>query len=80
MNKVWEIVEKEAREGFDKNYRQGMRSGMKYGMRSMRHDDMFPAYKMGRKEDDAQEAYDCGFEDGYSEAMKKIFTIIKNAD
>jgi len=74
MNKAWEIIEKEAREGYEgkkSDYRSGMRSGMRGSMGS---------YRMSRREDDVQEAYDCGFEDGYSEAMKKIFHIIKDAD
>lgn len=77
MNKIWEVVEKEAREGADKkrDYRYGMRSGMRYGMR-----DSGSSYRMGMRDDDVQEAYECGFEDGYSEAMKKIFHIIKDAD
>jgi hypothetical protein len=71
MNKMWEVIEKEARDGSEKkhgDYRMGMRSGMRGG------------YKMGRRDDDVNEAYECGFEDGYSEAMRKIFNIIKNAD
>lgn len=73
MNKIWEVVEKEAREGSERkrgDYRMGMRMGMR---------DSYD-YKYGRRDDDVKEAYECGFEDGYSEAMKKIFQIIRNAD
>ena len=79
MNKMWEVIEKESREGSEMkhgNYRYGSRSGMRYGMRDSEGN---PSYRMGMR-DDVQDAYDCGFEDGYSEAMKKIFHIIKNAD
>ena len=65
MNKTWEVIEHEARKGYEEypRYRRG----------SMR-----PSY---RKESDKDgDAYEDGFEDGYSEAMRKIFHIIKDSD
>ena len=70
---MWEVIEKEAREGSEKKH-GGYRMGMRMSMR-----DQY-GYKMGRRDDDVNEAYECGFEDGYSEAMKKIFHIIKDSD
>ena len=73
MNKVWEVIEKEAREGTEgkHHYRRGMR-------KPMREEEGY--YRNYKQTDDVDDAYECGFEDGYSEAMKKIFHIIKNAD
>lgn len=74
-NKVWEVVEKEARGGSNMDERMNNR-----GSSSMR------GYKrrssMSYKEDEGsmQEAYDCGFDDGYGEAMKKIFHIIRDSE
>ena len=71
MNKIWEVIEKESHEG-SRGYK---------GYRKHHDDDsMGTSYRMGRRDDDVKEAYECGFEDGYSEAMKKIFHIIKNAE
>ena len=70
MNKVWEIVEKEAREGS-----AGRRTGYRMGMRSDDH-----KYRSYKQDDDVREAYDCGYDDGYSDAMKKIFGILRNAE
>lgn len=81
-NKVWEIVEKEARSGYEKKpyYRKGMRGSMRDN-EHMQGDGMGASYRSYKhSSDEMQEAYDCGFDDGYSDAMKKIFDIIKNAD
>lgn len=80
MNKVWEIVEKEARAGSERKpyYRRGMRDGQAHSEHQM-HDDMGASYR-NYKQSDVQEAYDCGFDDGYSDAMKKIFHIIRDAE
>lgn len=70
MNKVWEVVEKEAREGSERSrahYRRGMRD-------EERH------YRGYKKDDDVQEAYDYGYDDGYSDAMKKIFKTLRESD
>ena len=31
-----------------------------------------PGYKMSRRNPELEEAYECGFEDGYNKAMKEI--------
>ena len=80
MNKVWEVIEKEAREGTEgkHHYRMGMRKSMRDDDRRMyKEEDVYRNYKHS---DEVEDAYECGFEDGYSEAMKKIFHIIKDAD
>lgn len=73
MNKVWEVIEKEAREGTEgkHHYRMGMRKPV--------HNEE-ASYRNYKRSDEVEDAYECGFEDGYSEAMKKIFHIIKEAD
>ncbi len=80
MNKVWEVIEKEAREGTEgkHHYRRGMRKSMRDD--EYRMQDNEASYRSYRRSDETEEAYECGFEDGYSEAMKKIFRIIKDAD
>lgn len=77
-NKVWEIVEKEARKGSDmdeRSYRGGYNS--KSSMRGYKRGS-----SMARKEDveSVEEAYECGYDDGYSDAMKKIFHIIRESE
>lgn len=72
-NKVWEIIEKEGSHqgsGMD-----GFRKG-RTGMQGFRRDTMY------RKSDEQemQKVYECGFEDGYTEAMKKIFHIIRDSE
>ena len=76
MNKVWEVIEREARDG---SHRESRYPSYRKGMRKDTHDDD-TSYRYGMRDDDVKEAYECGFEDGYSEAMKKIFHIIKDAD
>lgn len=75
MNKIWEVIEKEAQRSSDadghsyRGYRRGMSA-----------DEMHSYRKMSYKKDEVEDAYECGFEDGYSEAMRKIFHIIKDSD
>lgn len=80
MNKVWEIIEREAREGTEgkHHYRKGMRKSMRSDEHQMYDGDA--SYRNYKHSKEIEDAYDCGFDDGYSEAMKKIFEIIRNAD
>lgn len=70
MNKIWEVVEKEAREGSERS-----KSHYRMGMRDDEHH-----YRGYKKDDEVQEAYDCGYDDGYSDAMKKIFKTLRESD
>lgn len=79
MNKVWEVIEREARDDYK---RRGYRGNMKDYSSGMREysDEMEHSYRMGMREDKVREAYECGLEDGYMKAMEKILHIIKDAD
>lgn len=79
MNKVWEVIEREARDDYK---RKGYRGSMKDFSSGMREypDEMEHSYRMGMREDKLREAYECGVEDGYAKAMEKVLHIIKDSD
>lgn len=72
MNKVWEVIEREARDDYK---RSGYRGNMKEYSEGMER-----SYRMGMRKDELKEAYDCGVEDGYMKAIEKVMHIIKDTD